>query len=218
MRPGLKGDARINVHRVLQRIIARNKYHQVASATEHFILSRINIDARICYTSVSTRRAIADTKRGTGGTEVLKRELNSFFRRRRSSETSGKSPAEKGHGTRRLLLLLLSSPSDFFPAIPPRIQHGIFILPVLTLEHGGVSVSQSDYPLTPRKIGLKFDMNRSFRAILPALPLNPARRIYSERIESPFVSHVYIAEDRAKSFPVKTQTRASARAVTVSPW
>lgn len=43
----------------------------------------------------------------TGGTEVLKRELNSFFRRRRSSETSGKSPAEKGHGTRRLLLLLL---------------------------------------------------------------------------------------------------------------
>lgn len=50
---------------------------------------------------------IADTKRGTEGTEVLKRELNSFFRRRRSSETSGKSPAEKGHETRRLLLLSL---------------------------------------------------------------------------------------------------------------
>lgn len=55
---------------------------------------------------MSTCRAIADTKRGTGGTEVLKRELNSFFRRRRSSETSGKSPAEKGHETRRLLLLV----------------------------------------------------------------------------------------------------------------
>jgi len=60
-------------------------------------------------------------------------------------------------------------------------------LPVLTLRQG-VSVSQPDYPLTPRKIGLKFDMNRPFRAILPPLPLNPARRIYSERIEPPFAS------------------------------
>lgn len=49
------------------------------------------------------------TKRGTEGTEVLKRELNSFFRRRRSSETSGKSSAEKGHGD-------LPSPSSRFPS------------------------------------------------------------------------------------------------------
>lgn len=34
--------------------------------------------------------------------------------------------------------------------------------PVLTL-----GVSQSDYPLIPRKIDLKFDMNRSFGTILP---------------------------------------------------
>lgn len=55
---------------------------------------------------VDMPRAVVDTKRGTEGTEVLKRELNSFFRRRRSSETSGKSSAEKGHETRRLLLLV----------------------------------------------------------------------------------------------------------------
>lgn len=149
---------------------------------------------QICWTSVSTRLWI--TKRGTEGNEVLKRELNSFFRRRRSSETSGKSPAKKGHKTRRLLLLSLFSlvvgflSRDFTANLAWNI-HLARSHP--RLEHG-VSVSQSDYPLTLWKIGLKFDMNRSFHVILPTLPLNPARRICSGRIESLFV--LYAMKDR----------------------
>lgn len=115
---------------------------------------------------MSTCRAIAGTKRGRKGTEVLKRELNSFFRRRRSSETSGKSPAEKGHETRRLLSLVFPRRRISFAA---NLAWNIHLARSHPRARRGVSVSQSDYPLTPRKIGLKFDMNRSFRVILPTL-------------------------------------------------
>lgn len=83
----------------------------------------------MCFTNIDSQdllrglvdidRAIVDTKPDSEKTRVVKRALNSFSRQRRSSETSGKSPAEEV--TRLtihfffLVLRLLSL------AIPPRM-------------------------------------------------------------------------------------------------